>query len=83
LFCETILRLQAGCEYAFAIAFATVTGEAGQFDERFRLGLGIERGFGPKFRLRVDATWQKVGAPFSGAPTDDLYIRVRAFHFWM
>ncbi len=62
-------------------AFLTVTGEAGQFDEKFRLGLGIERGFGPKFRARVDLTWQKVGAPFSGAPTDDLYIRVRLFHF--
>jgi len=64
-------------------AFATVTGEAGQFDERFRLGFAVERGFGPKFRARVDLTWQKVGAPFTGAPTDDLYIRVRAFHFWM
>lgn len=62
--------------------FLTLTGDAGQFDEKVRIGAGIERGFGSAWRLRVDATWQKVGAPFSGAPTDDFYVRVRAFHAW-
>ena len=62
--------------------FLTVAGEAGQFEDLWRIGVGVERGFGPRFRLRVDATWQKVGAPFSGALTDNLYIRLRAFHFW-
>jgi hypothetical protein len=61
-------------------AFATVTGEAGQFDEKLRIGLGIERGFGAKLRLRVDATWQKEGLDLFGSPTDDIYIRVRVFH---
>ena len=66
-----------------AEGFATVTGEAGQFDEKVRIGAGIERGFGPKLRLRVDATWQKTGLIVTGAPTDDIYLRVRVFHVWM
>ncbi len=60
-----------------------LAGNAGQFDEKVRIGVGIERGFGPAFRLRVDATWQKTGTLFSGAPTDDIYLRVRLFHTWM
>ncbi len=63
--------------------FVTLTGEAGQFDEKVRIGAGIERGFGPKLRLRVDATWQKTGLIVTGAPTDDIYLRVRVFHVWM
>ncbi len=63
--------------------FLTVTGEAGQFDEKVRVGLGVERGLGPTWRVRADVTWQKVGAPFSGAPTDDIYVRVRVFQDWM
>lgn len=63
-----------------AEGFATLTGEAGQFDEKLRIGLGIERGFGPKFRIRIDATWQKTGLNIFNSPTDDIYIRVRFFH---
>ena len=66
-----------------AEGFATLTGEPGQFDEKLRIGVGIERGFGPKLRLRVDATWQKTGLIVTGAPTDDIYLRVRVFHVWM
>jgi hypothetical protein len=47
-----------------------------------RIGVGIERGFGPALRLRVDATWQKTGLNLFNAPTDDLYIRVRLFHMF-
>jgi len=65
-----------------AEAFGTLTGEAGQFDEKLRIGLGIERGFGPDWVLRVDATWQKTGLNVFEAPTDDLYLRVRLFHAW-
>ncbi len=63
--------------------FLTLTGEAGQFDEKIRIGLGVERGLGPAWRVRADVTWQKVGAPFSGAPTDDIYVRVRVFQDWL
>lgn len=63
--------------------FLTVAGNAGQFDETFRIGFGIERGFVIGFRVRLDLTWQKVGAPFSGAATDDLYIRFRIFQRWL
>jgi hypothetical protein len=62
--------------------FLTVAGDAGQFDEKVRIGAGIERGFGSAWRLRVDVTWQKVGTLTSGAPTDAIYLRVRAFHAW-
>ena len=63
--------------------FLTVTGEAGQFDEKVRIGGGLERGFGSDWRLRVDVTWQKTGAIVTGAPTDDIYVRVRVFHVWI
>jgi len=63
-------------------AFLTLTGEAGQFDEKARIGAGIERGFGPKLRLRVDATWQKTGLIVFSEPTDDIYLRVRLFHMF-
>ena len=62
--------------------FLTAAGDAGQFDERVRIGASVERGFGSAWRLRVDATWQKTGTIISGAPTDDVYLRVRAFHSW-
>jgi hypothetical protein len=62
--------------------FSTVSGDAGQFDEKVRIGAGVERSFGSAWRLRVDVTWQKVGTIISGAPTDDIYLRVRAFHAW-
>jgi hypothetical protein len=63
--------------------FLTFEGDAGQFDEKVRVGLGVECGFGPAWRVRADVTWQKVGAPFSGAPTDDIYVRVRVFQDWL
>jgi hypothetical protein len=63
-----------------AEGFATITGEAGQFDEKLRIGLGVERGFGSKVRLRIDVTWQKTGLNVFDAPTDDIYLRVRLFH---
>ena len=65
-----------------AEGFLTFAGEAGQFDERFRFGVGIERAFVSNARVRLDLTWQVVGAPFSGAPTDELYIRLRFFQRW-
>ena len=66
-----------------AEAFATLAGNAGQFDEKVRIGVGLEREFGVAWRARLDLTWQKVGALFSGAPTDELYIRVRVLQNWM
>ena len=63
--------------------FLTIAGEAGQFDEKVRVGIGVERGFGPRWRGRVDATWQKTGTIISGAPTDDIYLRVRIYHAWV
>ncbi len=62
--------------------FLTVAGDASQFDERVRVGVGVERGFGSAWQLRADVTWQKVGTIVSGAPTDEVYLRVRAFHAW-
>jgi hypothetical protein len=66
-----------------AEGFFTLAGNAGQFDEKVRIGVGVERGFGAAWRARLDLTWQKVGSLFSGAPTDDLYIRVRVYQNWM
>ncbi len=65
-----------------AEAFLDFFGEAGQTDEKFRLGVGIERAFVSNARVRLDLTWQVVGAPFSGAPTDEFYVRVRFFQRW-
>jgi hypothetical protein len=64
-------------------AFATLAGNAGQFDEKVRIGAGVERNFGSVWRARIDLTWQKTGLIVTGAPTDDLYIRVRIFQSWM
>ena len=64
-------------------AFGTLAGNAGQFDERVRVGGGLERAFGAAWRARLDLTWQRRGKPFSGAPADDLYIRVRVFQSWL
>jgi len=66
-----------------AEVFATVAGNAGQFDEKVRIGVGLERAFGAAWRARLDLTWQKVGTLFSGAPSEDLYVRVRIFQNWM
>jgi len=66
-----------------AEGFLTFAGNAGQFDEKVRLGVGLERAFGAAWRARLDLTWQKVGTLFSGAPTDDIYVRVRVFQNWM
>lgn len=55
-----------------------MAGNAGQFDEKLRIGLGVERGFVIGIRARLDVTWQKVGALIGGT-TDDLYIRFRVF----
>ena len=62
-----------------AEGFLTFIGEA---DEKFRFGVGIERAFVSNARVRLDLTWQIVGAPFSGAPTDEFYVRVRFFQRW-
>ena len=64
-------------------AFITLAGNAGQFDEKWRIGAGLELAMGAAWRSRLDLTWQKVGAPFSGASADDLYIRVRVFQRWI
>ncbi len=63
--------------------FLTLTGDAGEFDEKFRIGFGVERGFVFGWRFRADFTWQKIGVPFSNATADDLYIRIRAFQRWL
>jgi len=78
--------LQEGASWrliAHIEGFGIVAGNAGQFDEQFRIGFGIERGFVTGLRTRLDFTWQKVGAPFAGATTDDLYIRLRVFQRWL
>ena len=54
-----------------------------EVEEKLRIGVGIERGFGSAWRLRIDATWQKTGLNVFNAPTDDIYLRVRVFHMWM
>ena len=91
------LRYQLQTQYAFpgsregAIwriramgeAFLTVAGDAGQFRENVRLGLGIGREFGAVWSAWLDAVWQKTGRAFSGAPTDDLFIRVRVHQDWI
>ena len=64
-------------------AFVTVAGNAGQFDETVRIGVGLERAFGAAWRARLDLTWQRRGRPFSGADVDDLYIRVRVSQSWL
>ena len=62
-----------------AEGFLTFFGEA---DEKFRFGVGVERAFVSNARVRLDLTWQIVGAPFSGAPTDEFYIRLRLYQRW-
>ncbi len=64
-------------------AFLTVVGDAGQFRETARLGLGIGREFGNAWGVWLDATWQKIGRVFTGAPTNDFYIRVRVDQHWI
>jgi len=64
-------------------AFITLAGNAGQFDEKWRVGAGLEVKMGAAWRSRLDLTWQKLGSPFSGASADDLYIRVRVFQRWI
>ena len=64
-------------------AFLTVAGDEGQFRENVRLGLGIRREFGSAWSAWLDAVWQKTGRVFSGAPTDDLFIRVRVHQDWI
>ena len=51
-------------------------------DEKVRVGVGIERAVVSNARVRLDLTWQIVGAPFSGAPTDEFYIRLRLYQRW-
>ena len=63
--------------------FFTLAGNAGQFDEKVRIGASLELAMSAAWRTRLDLTWQKVGTLFSGAPTDDLYIRVRVFQSWI
>jgi len=64
---------------ATAEGFGAPTGAAGQFDERARLGLGVERRSSTSMRFRMEVTWQKSGRVFTGAPTDDVYFRLRAY----
>ncbi len=68
---------------AMGEAFLTLAGSSGQFKENARLGLGIGREFGDAWTAWLDAVWQKTGRVFTGAPTDDLYIRVRVFQSWI
>ncbi len=68
---------------AMGEVFLTVAGDAGQFRENVRLGLGIGREFGAAWSAWLDAVWQKTGRVFSGAPTDDLFIRVRVHQDWI
>jgi len=75
---NAIWRVRANGE-----AFLTVAGDAGQFNETVRLGLGIGREFGAAWTAWLDAVWQKTGRVFTGAPTDDLYIRVRVHQNWI
>jgi len=63
--------------------FLTFAGDPGQFDRKVRIGAGLERAFGAAWRTRLDLTWQKGGGLFSGAPTDDFYVRLRVFQDWM
>ena len=66
-------------------AFLTLAGNAGQFDEKVRIGAGLEVELADAWRVRLDLTWQKVGTVFSlfgDALTDDFYIRVRVFQNW-
>ena len=67
---------------AIAEAFLTLAGKEGQFREQARVGVGIGRNFGPAWSAWLDAVWQKSGRVFTGAPTDDLLIRVRVFQRW-
>jgi Protein of unknown function (DUF2490) len=60
--------------------FATPTDGTRQFNERGRIGIGAERRSPSGLRLRVEATWQKTGRLFTGAPTTDLLLRLRVFH---
>jgi hypothetical protein len=75
---NAIWRVRANIE-----AFLTLAGDEGQFRENVRLGLGIGREFGPVWSAWLDAVWQKTGRVFSGAPTDDLFIRVRVHQDWI
>jgi len=59
--------------------FGTLAGQQGQFQEKFRLGAGLERSFSTGLRLRLDVTWQKSGRLFNPTSTDALYLRIRFF----
>ena len=71
-------RIRANIE-----AFATLAGDTGQFKETARLRVGIGREFGAAWTTWLDVVWQKTGRVFTGAPTDDLYIRVRVHQDWI
>jgi len=66
-----------------AEVFATLAGNAGQFDENVRIGAGLERALSPAWRAGLDLTWQRRGKPFSGGHTEGFYIRVRVFQRWL
>lgn len=67
--------------HASAELFGRLAGQDGQFKEQARLGLGIERSFSRRARIRVEIIWQKVDELFAG-PVNDIYLRVRVFHNW-
>ena len=62
--------------------FARLAGQEGQAQEQIRLVAGLERGIGPAWRARVEATWQKAGRFFAEGSFNELFVRLRAFHDW-
>ncbi len=62
--------------------FARLAGQEGQAQEQIRVVAGLERGIGPAWRARLEATWQKAGRFFAEGSFNELFLRLRAFHNW-
>ncbi len=62
--------------------FLTLAGNAGNFDEQVRLGVGAGRNVGSAVRVRADFTWEKVDFK-EGASVSALFIRVRVYQGWL
>jgi hypothetical protein len=65
--------------YASVEALANTTGNPGQFNEKARSALVLERGYGGGRRGQVELAWQRQGRVFEREPVSDLFLRIRFF----
>jgi hypothetical protein len=68
-------KIRAGGE-----SFVTLTGDEGQFQERVRASVSLERSLRRGFAFRLEIYWQKEGLFFlSDESVNNIFIRIRLF----